>query len=201
MIKECEDKLRRHILHTKNVILRGEHNYENICAAIAATKHLADLDTIVKAVSEFKGVEHRLEFVKEIEGVKWYNDSIGTSPTRTIAGLNSFKEPIVLIAGGYDKHLDYTPIAKPIIENVDALILLGATAQKIEEAVKEELKNIKGKELPIYQVQTLEKAVEKAKKLAKEGEVVLFSPASASFDMYKNFMERGEHFKRTVMSV
>src|SRR5699024_6657958 len=106
MIKSCEDGVRKHLLNVKNVHLRGIHNYENICAAIAATSSLVDSKTQVEAVEEFKGVEHRLEFVREINGVKWYNDSIGTSPTRTSAGLNSFDEKIVLIAGGYDKNLD-----------------------------------------------------------------------------------------------
>ena len=123
-IKYCENGLRRHLLDCNQLFLRGKHNMENICAALAATASLVDIDTQVKAVTSFKGVEHRLEFVREIDGVKWYNDSIGTSPTRTIAGLNSFDEKIVLIAGGYDKHLDYEPIAKPIIDNVSKLILL-----------------------------------------------------------------------------
>ena len=104
IIKECNDKLRRHILNTNSVNLRGTHNYENICAAIAATKSLVDVEKSAKTVEKFKGVQHRLEFIRELDGVKWYNDSIGTSPTRTIAGLKSFDERIVLIAGGYDKH-------------------------------------------------------------------------------------------------
>ena len=200
IIKECEDSLRKHILNTKDVILRGVHNYENICAAIAATKTLANIDTIKNAVSLFKGVEHRLEFVRDINGVKWYNDSIGTSPTRTIAGLSSFEEPIILIAGGYDKHLDYTPIAKPIIQHVRSLILLGATAQKIKDAVEEEL-NREDKEMDIYVCNTLEETVNIANQIAKKGDVVLFSPASASFDMFKNFAERGNKFKEIVLDL
>ena len=123
-IKLCENGLRRHIIDSKNIFLRGHHNLENICAALAATANLVDLDTQIRAVTEFKGVEHRLEFIRERDNVKWYNDSIGTSPTRTIAGLNSFDEKVVLIAGGYDKHLDYEPLAIPIIDNVSHLILL-----------------------------------------------------------------------------
>ncbi len=197
IIKDCENGLRRHIVNTKNIKLRGIHNAENICAAVAATKRFVSPEIQAKAVSEFSGVEHRLEFVKEINGAKWYNDSIASSPTRTIAGLNSFDENIVLIAGGYDKHLDYTPIAKPIVENVGALILLGQTANKIYSAVTYELKFIK-KDLPIYKVNTLEEAVNKAKEVSKKGDVVLFSPASASFDMFKNFEERGNKFKQIV---
>ena len=197
VIKECEDKIRKHILNANEVILRGEHNYENIATAIAATKTLVDIETAVKAVKEFKPVEHRLEFVREINDVKWYNDSVSSSPTRTIAGLNSFDEDIVLIAGGYDKNLDYTPIAKPIVENVKTLILLGQTSGKIFDCVKEELEN-KNKELPIYMCETLEETVLLANKVAKKGQIVLFSPASASFDLFKNFADRGNQFKNLV---
>ena len=197
IIKFCENGLRRHIIDTKNILLKGNHNHENICAALAATSTLADIDNQIKAIANFKGVEHRLEFVRELDGVKWYNDSIGSSPTRTIAGLKSFEESIVLIAGGYDKHLEYEPLAKPIIEKVSNLILLGQTSEKIYKAVERELKS-ENKTLPIYKCQTLEEAVQRAKNLAKEGEVVLLSPASAAFDMFKNFAQRGEIYKELV---
>lgn len=197
IIKQCDDKIRKHILNASDVILRGNHNYENIATAIAATSTLVDTEDAIKAVKEFKPVEHRLELVREIDGVKWYNDSVSSSPTRTIAGLKSFDEEIVLIAGGYDKNLDYTPIAKPIIENVKTLILLGQTSGKIFDSVKEELEK-ENKELPIYMCNTLEETVSIAKKLAKKGQIVLFSPASASFDMFKNFADRGEKFKNLV---
>ena len=196
-IKECKDKVRRHILNVKDIHLRGVHNYENVCAAIAATASLVEPEVQAKAIQNFKGVAHRLEFVREIDGVKWYNDSIGTSPTRTIAGLNSFAEKIVLIAGGYDKHLDYTPIAKPIVENVSKLILMGATAEKIEKVVRDELK-AQGKDMPIYHCVSLNEVVDKAKEIATPDEIVLFSPASASFDLFKNFEERGNLFKKLV---
>ena len=196
-IKICKDGVRRHILDTKDIHLRGVHNYENICAAIAATSDLVDVDTQIKAIKNFKGVEHRLEFVRELDGVKWYNDSIGTSPTRTIAGLNSFDEKIVLIAGGYDKNLDYAPLAKPILEHVSKLILMGKTANKIYNAVTKE---IAGTDIvfPMYKCTSLEEAVNRARKISTKGEIVLFSPASASFDMFKNFAERGEKFKEYV---
>ena len=197
IVKECEDNLRKHLVSTDKVKLRGVHNYENICAAIGATKTLADTDTIVEAITEFSGVEHRLEFIKEVNGAKWYNDSIGTSPTRTIAGLHSFDEDIVLIAGGYDKHLDYEPIAKPIVDKVKALILIGQTAEKIYTAVTRELEK-QNKELPIYMCTNLLQTVQMANKVAKEGQVVLFSPASASFDMFKDFADRGNKFKEIV---
>ena len=197
IIKECNDKLRRHILNTNSVNLRGIHNYENICAALAATKSLVDIEDAAEVVKDFKGVQHRLEFIREIDGVKWYNDSIGTSPTRTIAGLKSFDESIVLIAGGYDKHLDYTPIAKPILEKVETLILIGDTAPKIFDAVKDESEK-QNKDIKIYMCDEFKDTVEIAKKKAKPGQIVLFSPASASFDMFKNFEERGNKFKELV---
>ena len=196
-IKECKDGVREHILDVKDVHLRGVHNYENICAAIAATEGLVDKETQINAIKNFKGVEHRLEFVREIDGVKWYNDSIGTSPSRTIAGLNSFKEKIVLIAGGYDKNLDYAPMAKPILKNVSKLILMGKTAGKIYDAVMKEIEK-KHTVFPMYRCTSLEQCVERARKVAKPGEIVLFSPASASFDMFKNFEERGKKFKECV---
>lgn len=197
IIKECEDGVRKHILDTKEIHLRGVHNFENICAAIAATSDLVDTKTQIVAIKEFKGVEHRLEFVRELNGVKWYNDSIGTSPSRTIAGLNSFDEKIVLIAGGYDKNLDYTPLAKPILEKVSKVVLLGRTATKIADVI---LKATAGTDIvfPVYKCTTLEQAVQRAQNIAKEGEIVLFSPASASFDMFKNFAERGKKFKEIV---
>ena len=197
IIKECEDGIRKHILDTKEVLLRGNHNFENIATALAATKTLVDQDIAVEAVKEFKAVEHRLEFVREIDNVKWYNDSVSSSPTRTIAGLNSFDEDIVLIAGGYDKNLDYTPIAKPILKKVKTLILLGATSGKIFNAVKDEEEKEK-KHIDIYMSYNLEQAINLAKKYSKPNEVVLFSPASASFDMFKNFAERGNIFKNLV---
>lgn len=196
-IKICENDLRRHIINRKNIKIRGLHNIENICAAIAATSSLVEPEVQAEAISEFTGVEHRLEFVRELDGVKWYNDSIASSPNRTIAGLNSYNEKIVLIAGGRDKHLDYEPIAKPIIDNVSTLILMGETAEKIKNAVVREL-GIEKKELNIIRVKNVEEAVLEAKAQAKNGEVVLFSPASTSFDMFKNFEERGNKFKQIV---
>ena len=190
-IKICKNGLRKHVFDTRYMKLRGVHNFENACAAIIATKNLVKKESIDFVLTEFKGVEHRLELIKETGNrVKWYNDSVSSSPTRTIAGLNAFAlKNIILIAGGYDKNLDYTVLAKPIIDNCKALILLGQTAKKIEKAVSSELKKDK-KELPIYQCESLKQAVQKANDISKKGDIVLFSPASASFDMFKNFAER-----------
>ena len=198
IVKECNDKIRKHIIATDDIVLRGKHNLENIATALAITSTLVDIDVAIEAIKEFKPVPHRIEFVKEIDGVKWYNDSASSSPTRTLSGINAFKEDIVLIAGGYDKNLDYTPLAKPILQKVKTLILIGQTANKIFDAVKNEMDE-QNKEVKIYMADSLEQATEIAKKHAHPGQVVLFSPASASFDMFKNFADRGNKFKEIVM--
>ena len=200
IIKKCNEGIREHIIDTQDIILRGHHNYENIATALAATKTLVNSDIAVEAIKEFRPVEHRLELIKEIDNVKWYNDSVSSSPTRTIAGLKAFDEEIVLIAGGYDKNLDYTPIAKPIVDKVKTLILIGQTSGKIFEAVKAELEK-QNKSLNIYMCKTLEETVNLAKKYAKPSQIVLFSPASASFDMFKNFADRGIKFKNLVNKI
>ena len=199
IIKKCEDGIRRHIIDTKDLKLKGEHNFQNICTALALTENLVDIDEAVETIKQFSGVEHRLELVRELNGVKWYNDSASTSPTRGISALNAFDDDnIVLIAGGADKNLDYTPIAKPIVDKVKCLILIGQTADKIYEAVKNELE-IQNKKLDIHMCETFEQSLELAKRETKAGEVVLFSPASTSFDMFKDMYDRGNKFKDYVM--
>jgi len=183
------------VFDTSNLKIRGIHNHENICACMSAIYDMVDIDKSFDAISNFSGVEHRLEFVKEINGVKWYNDSVSSSPTRTIAGLNSYEEEIVLIAGGYDKNLDYSPIGKPILDKVKTLILFGNTKDKIYKAVTDIKQN---EDIEIYLCNDLNEVVNKAHEVAKKGQVVLFSPASASFDMFKNFADRGIQFKNLV---
>ena len=183
------------ILNKNDIKLRGIHNLENIATALTAIIDLIDLDKSIEVIKNFNGVEHRLEFVREINNVKWYNDSVSSSPTRTIAGLYSYDENIVLIAGGYDKHLDYTNIAKPILDKVTKLILMGDTKEKIYNAVTTSVTN---PNIEIYKCNTLQEVVDKAKEVAIPGEIVLFSPASASFDMFKNFADRGNQIKDLV---
>ena len=195
-IKKCTDGKCEKILNKNDIKLRGIHNYENICAALAATETVASKEAQIEAVKNFKGVEHRLEFVREIDGVKYYNDSIGTSPASTIAGLNAFDENIILLAGGSDKGLDYKEIGEVIAKKVGTLILTGPTAQKIEEATKQALSEEKS--IEIIHTNNLEESVKVAKEKAKEGDIVLLSPASASFDSFKNFEERGNYFKTLV---
>ena len=145
-------------------------------------------------------MEHRIELVRELDGVRWYNDSIATSPSRTIAGLLSFDQRIIVIAGGYDKKIPYAPLAPVLLDKVKILILTGATGPKIEAAVTE----IPGWEksgLRILHAADLEEAVRMAREEAQEGDIVSLSPASASFDRYKNFEVRGHHYKELVMAL
>ena len=187
------------IIDTRNLILKGNHNYLNVCAALNAIKdyiHIPNqgLENILK---EIKSVEHRLEFVRELNGVKWYNDSASTTPDKALAGIYAFQEDIILIAGGYDKNISYESMAAPILEKVSKLILFGNTKDKIYDAVMKQSKKT-GKSIPIYILDTLEEVIVAANKVAVPGEVVLFSPASASFDMFKNAYERGKQFKQFV---
>lgn len=197
IIKECNDGIRKHIVSAKDLKLKGIHNLENICTVLALTEDLVDTDEAIKTIKEFSGVHHRLELVRTLNDVEWYNDSASTTPTRGISALNSFNKEIVLIAGGADKNLDYTPIAKPIIEKVKSLILIGQTATKIYEAVKKELEK-QNKTLDIHMCETLKQSIELAKRIAKPGQIVLFSPASTSFDMFKDMYDRGNKFKEEV---
>jgi len=185
----------KEVFDTSKLHIRGIHNHENICACMSALYGMVDVEKSFDAISKFTGVEHRLELVREIDGVKWYNDSVSSSPTRTIAGLNSYDEEIVLIAGGYDKNLDYTPIARPILDKVKVLILFGNTKNKIYDAVMKEKTT---EDIEIYVCDSLDEVVNKARETAKSGQIVLFSPASASFDMFKNFADRGIQFKDLV---
>ncbi|MGE5582784.1 MAG: UDP-N-acetylmuramoyl-L-alanine--D-glutamate ligase [Bacillota bacterium] len=174
--------------------LLGNHNVENILtASLACSLSGAPLSVIAKTVEGFTGVEHRLEFVRELNGVKYYNDSISTTPDRAIAGLSAMTRPVVLLAGGYDKHLPFDNLAPVIVKQCKHLVVLGATAPQIIKAVKA----VKA-EFPITQVSTFEEAVSAAAGLAAPGEVVLLSPACASYDMFANYQERGALFKKLV---
>ena len=197
IIKESNDGIRRHIISVKDIKLKGIHNYQNICTTLALTKTLVDTDKAIDTIKEFSGVHHRLELVRILDGVEWYNDSASTTPTRGISALNAIDKEIVLIAGGADKNLDYTPIAKPIVERVKKLILIGQTATKIYDAVKKELEN-QNKQLDIHMCETFKQSIDLAKRLAKPGQVVLFSPASTSFDMFKDMYDRGDKFRDEV---
>lgn len=185
------------VVNQDQIKLRGLHNIENLLAAMAAVWGMVSPQHIAKVASTFTGVEHRIEPVRCLDGVQWYNDSIGTSPTRTIAGLRSFDQKLILIAGGYDKHIPYEPLAPEILAHVKTLVLMGATAPRIEKALREHPDFAKT-DLKILHAASMEQAVQLAKQEAHPGDEVILSPASASFDLYANFEERGKHFKSLV---
>ena len=182
------------VLDVKDILLPGVHNIENYMAAIAAVEGLVPDEVIRQVAANFGGVEHRIELVRIKDGVRFYNDSIASSPSRTIAGLRSFKEKVILIAGGYDKHIPYDVLGPEVCEHVKKLFLCGATAPQIRAAVE----NCGGEQPEMVDCGDFESAVRAAAAAAEEGDVVLMSPASASFDQFKNFMVRGEFFKKIV---
>ena len=185
------------VLPVQDILLPGVHNVENYMAAIAAVEGLVPDQVIRDYARTFGGVEHRIELVRELDGVRYYNDSIASSPSRTIAGLRSFPEKVILIAGGYDKHIPYDVLGPEITAHVKCLILTGATGPKIRAAVLAAPDYVPGRP-EILETEDLAQAVEEARRRAGAGDVVIMSPASASFDRYKNFMERGQVFKSLV---
>lgn len=184
------------IINRKEIAVIGDHNVSNYLAAIAAVWGYVGVDSICKVAREFGGVEHRIELVRELDGVKYYNDSIASSPTRTIAGLKAFDQKVILIAGGYDKHIPFEPLAPYIVDKVKALYLCGATAEKIEKCIRE-YEGYKGNP-PIINCENLDEAVLLAHKDAKPGDIVTLSPACASFDAFPNFVARGNYYKDLV---
>ena len=190
----------REVLPLADIHIPGVHNIENYMAAIAAVDGLVP-DKCVRAVAQrFTGVEHRIELVRELDGVKYYNDSIGTSPTRTMACLDSFDQKLILIAGGYDKGVPFTQLGTEISKKVKVLILTGDTAPAIRAAV-EEAPEFADSGLRIIQTDDLAGAVAAAHQEASAGDVVVLSPACAAFDQFKNFMERGRVFKELVQAL
>ena len=185
------------IMEVSSILLPGRHNRENYLSATAALKGLVKPSSIEAVARSFGGVEHRCELVRRLDGVRYYNSSIDSSPTRTMAALSNFPEKVIVICGGYDKHIPYEPLGTPLCQRAKAVLLTGATAPQIKAAVLAS---------PDYAIDhpmlidcsNLADAVEKAHALAKDGDVVLLSPASASFDSFKNFEERGKFFKARV---
>ena len=197
MLCMAEDGVVTPFLAQKDIKLRGLHNIENLLAAAAAVWGEVPVEAIQKVGSTFTGVEHRIEPVRVLDGVTYYNDSIGTSPTRTIAGLRSFDQKVILIAGGYDKHIPYEPLAPEVIAHVKDLVLMGATGPRIEKAVCEH-PDFAASGLTIQHADTMQHAVELARAAAQPGDIIILSPASASFDLYPNFEVRGREFKKIV---
>ena len=187
----------RVVMTTGDIKIPGVHNVENYMAAIAAVDGLVPDEVIRDFAREFGGVEHRIELVRTYRGVRYYNDSIASSPSRTIAGLRSFHEKVILIAGGYDKHIPFDVLGPEIVERVKLLVLCGATADKIRAAVENAPGYEPGKP-EIRDVTPFTAAVEAARDRAQPGDVVTLSPACAAFDQFKNFAERGKFFKSIV---
>ena len=186
------------VMNASDIRIPGKHNVENYLAAICAVWGYAGVEDIAKVARSFPGVEHRNELVREFEGVKYYNDSIGTTPSRTINGaLSLFDKRILLIAGGYDKNIPFDPLGPAIAEKVKVLVLIGQTADKIEQAVRS-APNYRPEELKILRASSLEEAVDLCRREAESGDVVSLSPACASFGMFPNFETRGERFRELV---
>ena len=188
------------IMDAADIRIPGVHNIENYMAAACAVEGFAsdaDIDAVARS---FGGVEHRIELVRELDGVRYYNDSIASSPTRTIAGLHSFDRRVILIAGGYDKHIPFDALGPEVCAHVKLLILCGATADKIRAAVEGAPEYAPGQP-EIVTVQSLSDAVELAHTRAQRGDIVTLSPACAAFDQFKNFMVRGESYKKMVAAL
>lgn len=190
----------KEVCKKNDIVIKGMHNVENYLAAFIATKDDVEIKTMKKVAETFAGVEHRCELVREIDGVKYYNDSIASSPTRTLAGLFAFERKVILIAGGYDKHIPFEPLAEQGYPFIKEIILMGDTKYLIKEAF-DKLKLEKGIEVPSVMVNSLEEAVIKAKEIAMNGDIITLSPACASFDMFPNFAVRGNKFKEIVNKI
>ncbi len=185
------------LMHRSQIRIIGDHNVENYMAAITATLGYVDKEVICTVAETFGGVEHRMEFVREVEGVKWYNDSIASSPTRVIAGLKAQTQKIIMLAGGYDKKIPFEPMVPYVLEKVKYLILTGATAEKIRTAIVSH-PEYDPEKLTIEMSPSWDYAIAHAKEIAIPGDIVSLSPACASFDCFANFEVRGEYFKKKV---
>lgn len=187
------------ITKTYDIKLRGSHNLENICAAITASYLVgADVKDIKQVVENFRGLPFRIELVFEDGEVKYYNDSASTNPDTTIAAIKSFAEPVILVAGGSSKGADYTKLGEELVKSsVKTVILMGVTADKIQSGILD-AESGKNKKINIVRAKNLNEAIDKAKKEAKPGDVVLFSPASASFDMFRDYKDRGNQFNKLI---
>lgn len=190
----------KEVIEKEDILLSGMHNVENYLAAFLATKDDVSIETMKKVAETFGGVAHRCELVREINGVKYYNDSIASNPTRTLAGLHAFNRRVIIIAGGYDKHIPFEPLAEEGHPFIKELILMGATKDKIKE-VFVKLEEEKGIKIPMKEAKDLEDAVKIAREIAKEGDIVTLSPACASFDMFPNFEIRGNKFKEIINNI
>jgi UDP-N-acetylmuramoylalanine--D-glutamate ligase len=190
----------KEVCNLDEIKLKGMHNVENLLTAFCAVEDEVTVQSMREVAITFNGVPHRSEFVREVDGVKFYNDSIASSPTRTIASLKAFEKPVILIAGGYDKNIPFEPLAEEAYLNIKILILIGDTKHKIKEVFELVLKE-KNASLEIILAENFNEAIFTAKSLAKSGDIVTLSPACASFDMFENFEIRGKKYKEIVMEL
>lgn len=185
------------VCNKEDIVIKGMHNVENYLAAFLAVYGEVSIETMKKVAETFGGVAHRCEFIREVSGIKYYNDSIASTPTRTLAGLKAFDKPVILIAGGYDKHVPFEPLAFEGYKKIKHIILFGNTKNKIAKAFKD-LKDEKDIDVAVTIVDSLEEAVKVSSEISNSGDIVTLSPACASFDMFKNFEVRGNAFKEIV---
>lgn len=189
----------RNVLKTDDILIPGRHNVENYCAVVTALDGIVEDEIIAEVASTFGGVEHRIELVRVLDGVSYYNSSIDSSPTRTAAALRSFKNKVIVICGGYDKNIPFEPLSDVLFEKAKTVVLTGATAPKILEAINKNERNYG--QLNVQLEKDFEKAVLLASSLANEGDTVILSPACASFDSFPNFEVRGNTFKNIINSL
>lgn len=185
------------ICDVADIKLPGQHNIENLLAAFSAVNDFVSISSMKYVAENFAGVEHRIEFVRELKGIKFYNDSIASSPTRTLAGLNSFKQKVILIAGGYDKKIPFEELAEKGLDRIKVLVLMGDAKEKMKSVFIKEMEK-RNTQLLIIDAVSFEDAVRKAYENANNGDIITMSPACASFDMFKNFEVRGNAYKDIV---
>ncbi|HXG35475.1 MAG TPA: UDP-N-acetylmuramoyl-L-alanine--D-glutamate ligase [Dehalococcoidia bacterium] len=192
--------LREPLFPLSHLKLRGQHNQDNALAAAAVARTCGvSAGAIAEAVANFRGVPHRLELVATVHGVDYYNDSIATTPERTLAGMRSFQQPLLLLLGGRDKHLPLEELAREACQRCRAVITFGESGKQLAEAIEKAAREGQGQPR-LVQTSDLDKAVEAAMGLAQAGDIVLLSPACTSFDAYDNFEKRGEHFRQLVLN-
>ncbi len=190
----------RSVLNTDDILIPGRHNIENYCGIICALDGIVSDEAFRKVARTFGGVEHRIELVRRLNGVSYYNSSIDSSPTRSAAALNSFKERVIVICGGYDKKIPFEPLADVLLKKAKTVVLTGATASKIKDAIVSH-KDYNEASLKIIEKPDFKDAVLAAHNDAKEGDTVLLSPACASFDAFPNFEVRGNTFKEIIKNL
>ena len=214
MLCVAKDGVVTPIVHKSEVALRGEHNLENLLAAFCAVWGMVDVAVMAQVARSFQGVEHRIEPVRTLNGVQWFNDSIASSPTRVIAGLRAFNQKLILLAGGSNKRVSFAPLAPELLAHVKTLVLISNPAEKaaaaargesgyqtsaeqIEAAVRAE-PGFAESGMNILHAESMQQAVRLAYEAAQPGDIVSLSPACASFDFYPNFEVRGRHYKELV---